>query len=83
MSHQWWVLKLLRFGGYSLSVPDHTALLTRAKSEAVITCDILSAQLMKALFGVLRQAVIRRMPRRLLVDLPDVINRAKIAKVRH
>lgn len=28
------------------------------------------------------QAVIRRMPRRLLVDLPDITNRAIIAKVR-
>ena len=33
------------------------------------------------LSGDLRQAVIRRMPRRLLVDLPDVANRAKIAEV--
>ena len=40
-------------------------------------------QLIRVLFEIFPQAVIRRMPRRLLVDLPDVTNRAKIAKVSH
>ena len=33
--------------------------------------------------GDLDEAVVRRMPRRLMVDLPDAANRAKILKVLH